>query len=161
MTWRTGLIFILVAGATALAYEFGARLSDDAVLMLVGVACGIIAGIPISLGLWVALTRERRRGHDEFGIVTPDQETLVVDEQGRWVAETFAGTMQSAPPRQLYPPYPQYVVYTPPSTALPPTYLPLLLPPYYPSSMPPPPIQERNFKIVGEEEEEVSPSDGN
>lgn len=50
---------LLIAGAGVLAFQIGSRLSDEAVMVIVGVMCGIVASIPLSIGLLVLLTRER------------------------------------------------------------------------------------------------------
>ena len=47
---------LLVAAAV---YVFGRILPDETIMTLVGVMCGIIASIPLSVLLLVALTRDR------------------------------------------------------------------------------------------------------
>jgi protein-disulfide isomerase-like protein with CxxC motif len=55
-----GLVF-----AITLAVVVGKQMSTDAMAVVVGVACGVAAGIPTSVLLLVALTRrERRRAED-------------------------------------------------------------------------------------------------
>ncbi len=46
--------------ATALVYIVGTRLSEQALNVLLGITCGIAASIPVSLGLLIALTRQRK-----------------------------------------------------------------------------------------------------
>lgn len=54
---------ILIAGGILLSavavYAIGRILPDQTIMTLVGVMCGIIASIPISVGLLVLLTRDR------------------------------------------------------------------------------------------------------
>ena len=50
------MLIALVAGA---AYWLGAQMPDEAVMAMVGVMCGIIASIPLSIALLVLLTRDR------------------------------------------------------------------------------------------------------
>ena len=53
------ILALLLVGAGVLAYYVLGHLSDEVVMTLVGVMCGIIASIPISIGLLVLLTRDR------------------------------------------------------------------------------------------------------
>lgn len=59
MVWRTGTILACIVAAGVLAYQIGARLSDEAIMTIAGVICGIFASIPVSIGLLIALTRGR------------------------------------------------------------------------------------------------------
>ena len=60
---QIGIILILGAiGATALAVAVGQNLSHDAAAVLIGVVCGVAAGIPTSLLLLVAINRREPRG---------------------------------------------------------------------------------------------------
>ena len=45
--------------AAAVVYWFGTQMPDETVMALVGVMCGIIASIPLSVLLLVALTHNR------------------------------------------------------------------------------------------------------
>jgi hypothetical protein len=65
MNVKTGAVLILMAFAVTLAYSVGTRMSTDAVNVAVGVLCGIVASVPVSLGLLVALTRQRARAYDD------------------------------------------------------------------------------------------------
>lgn len=58
MIWRTGIVLAFILAAGVLAYQLGSRVSDEAILTIVGVLCGIMASIPVSIFLLVALTRE-------------------------------------------------------------------------------------------------------
>jgi hypothetical protein len=59
MNWKTGGVLALIAFAVTLAYQVGTRLSTDAVNLAVGVLFGMLASVPVSFGLLIALTRER------------------------------------------------------------------------------------------------------
>ena len=121
------LAFLLFAGLLAIVvYQLTSRLSDQAVDIAVGVLCGIGASIPVSLGLLVALTRQRARAE---------------------VEETTT-TYPTAPPRkpstQAYPPV---IVVSPQPGQLPPgynNYLP-------PGNMHEPPAS-RDFRIIGDDD---------
>lgn len=142
MIWRSGIIVAFVVGAAILAYQIGSRLSDQAIMTIVGVLCGILASIPVSIGLLIALTRERT---SYYG---PDADALYQDP-----APSAYPVYRPAPPPQ--PQTPQVIVVAPPQAPLAPhlnPYANYLLPPSSaPGTMP---MQERNFKIVGDEEEE-------
>lgn len=145
MTLRTGIGLAAILGAAVLAYQIGARLSDEALITIAGVLCGIVASIPVSLGLVIALTREREHRAAEY---------QVEREPSVWVDPD--PTMYPPPPRPSFPlsplpGYPPIYLVAPPQATLPANYLP-----YPPASnpVPPPPI-ERDFKIVGDEEDEV------
>lgn len=141
MTVRTGLLLAAIVGAGVLAYQVGARLSDDAIMTIVGVLCGIVAMIPISLGLLVALTRERSR---YVAAYQPEPEPSV------WIEPDPAPYSSPVPalPMRSQPTYPQVLLVAPPQTSLPANYLPYL----QGNSALPPPI-ERDFKIVGDEDD--------
>ena len=61
MNVRTGIILVLTAFAVTLAYSIGTRMSTEAISVAVGVVFGMIASVPVSLGLLIALTRARER----------------------------------------------------------------------------------------------------
>ena len=65
MTIKTGAVLVLMAFAATLAYYIGTRMSPEAISVAVGVLCGIVASVPVSLGLLIALTRQRNRADDE------------------------------------------------------------------------------------------------
>jgi|GEM_PF-5845701 len=64
MLWRTGVILAFIIASIVLAIQIGERLSDAAMQTIAGVLCGIGASIPVSIGLLLALTRERKPGPD-------------------------------------------------------------------------------------------------
>lgn len=143
MTARTGILLAGIVGAAVLAYQIGARLSDGAIMTLVGVMCGIAATIPISLGLLVALTRERTRYAESDGVDA---------EPATWVDPAPTSFNLPLPPIVPQPPppaYPPIMLVAPPQGTPPPNYYPYYSPP---GNVPPPPF-ERDFKIVGDEEE--------
>ncbi len=144
MTARIGIVMALVIGAAVMAYQIGSRLSDDAIMMIAGVSCGIIASIPVSLGLLIALTRERAS-------YTGDE-----TEETAPAPSPYPVYRPAAPqPQQLPPQQPQIIVVAPPQQPLPPHLSPygnyLAAPP--PNALPAP-MQERNFKIVGEDDDQ-------
>jgi hypothetical protein len=57
-------VLLLLAFAVTLAIVVGDRMSTDAMAVVVGVVCGVAAGIPMSLLLMLAL---RRRDRDAEG----------------------------------------------------------------------------------------------
>lgn len=144
MVWRTGIILTCIIGAAVLAYQIGSRLSDEAVMTIAGVSCGILAGIPVSLGLLLALTRERA--------VYPQNDA--VDPEPELAPVPYNVYRAPAPQPQLPPQQPQIILVAPPQSQFP-QHL-LAYQNYPPQSVPllpaPAPMQERTFKIVGEED---------
>lgn len=140
MLGRIGILATAIVGAGILAYQIGARLSDEALMTIAGVACGIIASIPVSIGLALALTRERAR-YPTAEYIEPEFELEP--------ATPYA--VRRAPSPQFTPP--QIIVVAPPQGAqtLAPynNYFPPTAPPALPA-----PMRERTFKIVGEEDED-------
>jgi hypothetical protein len=53
-------ILLLLAFAVTLAVVIGGRMSTDAMAVVVGVVCGVAAGIPMSVLLMLALRRRER-----------------------------------------------------------------------------------------------------
>ncbi len=145
MLLRIGLVIGFIVGVGVLAYQVGSRLSDEAIMTLVGVLCGILASIPVSIGLLIALTRERSPVYDDDPAETyfePAPHAYPVDRPPQ----------PPAPPP--LPQTPQIIVVAPPQPQLPPNlagFPNYLLPP---TAALPTPMQERNFKIVGEDEGE-------
>ncbi len=139
MMWRLGIIFALIVAAAVMAYQIGSRLSDEAIITIVGVTCGIAASVPISLGLLIALTRERS--------------SYVPDDY----AESYGYAESEPAPAPPQPPAqpPQIIVVAPPQAQLPPSLAPYgnyLAAPQ--NNALPAPMEERTFKIVGEDEGE-------
>jgi len=141
MLFRGGVILAFILGTAILAYQIGSRLTDEAVMTLVGVLCGIVATIPISIGLAIALTRQRARD-DSDDYLEPYPEDPAPASY-----PIYRPPMPTAPQQP-----PQIIVVAPPQPPFPPNYMPYsnyLLPAH--SSAP---MEERNFKIVGEDDTE-------
>ena len=76
---KRSLVLAAVAFGVVLAVIVGLRLETGSLALLVGVVCGIVAGLPVSLALLYALTRERaararleeRRGEGERPAAAP------------------------------------------------------------------------------------------
>ncbi len=132
MSRRTGLLAALILGAAALAYGIGTRLSTETINILVGVMCGIAASVPVSLGLLIALTREREAPTEEEDEVSGYPERI-----------------SPYPPRASQPPYPPVIVVAPPQSQLPGPYGGYLPP----GNMREPPMT-RDFKIIGDDEDD-------
>lgn len=150
MLWRTGIILTCIVGAGVLAYQIGARLSDEAIMTIAGVSCGILAGIPVSIGLLIALTRERAvyLPNDD---VEAEPEPMPVPYNVYRAPNPQPQLPHASPtqPAQM----PQIIVVAPPQQQLPQNLLPYgnyLTPQSVPAL--PAPMQERTFKIVGEED---------
>lgn len=145
MMWRTGILLAFIAGAAVLAYQIGARLSDEAITTIVGILCGIVASIPISLGLLIALTRER-------AAYTPEQ---AIEPEPEPASYPYGAYRPATPPPQPQMQPPQIIVVAPPQPQLPQNisqYGNFLPAPQ--SNALPAPMHERNFKIVGEDDGE-------
>lgn len=147
MLWRTGILLAFIVGAGVLAYEIGSRLSDEAIMTIVGVFCGIVASIPVSIGLLIALTRERSAYvRDEYIDAEPEPAPAPYN--------VYRPDAPSRTPQPQLPQPPQIIVVAPPQQQLPQNFSPYgnyLAPPTLPAL--PAPMQERTFKIVGEDEE--------
>ncbi len=138
MMWRTGIVLAVIIAAAVLAYQIGARLSDDAIMTIVGVACGIGASIPVSIGLLIALTRER-----SVSAAAEYEEPEPAPYQ----------VYRSPMPPQAAPQSPQIIVVAPPQQPLAQNFTPYgnyLQPPL--NTALPAPMQERTFKIIGEDD---------
>jgi hypothetical protein len=150
MRWRTGILLTCIVGAGVLAYQIGARLSDEAIMTIAGVSCGILASIPVSIGLLIALTRERAAylsNDDVESELEPAPAPYNV-----YRAPNPQPQFPHASPTQAAQ-MPQIIVVAPPQQQLPSHLLP-----YGNDSTPQAvpalsaPMQERTFKIVGEED---------
>ena len=92
--FAVGILF--VAGAV---YALSRILPDETVMALVGVMCGIIASIPLSVLLLVALTRDRGAY-----VSAPDvTETEIVSASGWTVSEPELQVIDAPTVRQLKP----------------------------------------------------------
>jgi hypothetical protein len=122
---RRGVVIIGAVFAVALAVAVGSRISADAMSVVIGVACGMLASIPTSLVLLWALAR-RGPGADRAG---------------------QAGTGSYLPPVVVVNPGPGYGMpaYGAASHALPAGGYPATSPAALPAG-------PRSFKVVGDEE---------
>ena len=121
---RNGLVLVGVAFAVALAAVVGNRLSNDAMAVVVGAACGISASIPVIIGLVIATNQNWGR-RDEPRVVEPEYQL-----------------------NRFMPPQPPVVILNPPQASMPYGYSQNQ---YY---LPPtisPDFAPREFKIVGDE----------
>lgn len=147
MSWRIGIVLALILGAGVMAYEIGSRLSDEAIMMIAGVSCGIVASIPVSLGLLIALTRDRTSyAADDTADLEPEPAPYTIYRP----AAPQPPQVPQFPQQQ-----PQIIVVAPPQSQLPPNFAPYgnyLSPPQLNAL--PAPMQERTFKIVGEDDED-------
>jgi hypothetical protein len=125
---RRGVVIIGVVFAVALAVAVGSRMSADAMSVVVGVACGVLASIPTSLVLLWALAR-RGPGADRAG---------------------QAGMGNYFPPVVVVNPGPGYGV---PAYGSSPHALPAG---GYPAASPALAAGPRSFKVVGDEETMLS-----
>jgi hypothetical protein len=68
---RKVVVLLLLAFAVTLAIVVGGRMSTDAMAVVVGVVCGVAAGIPMSALLFLALRRRDReteeRPYEQMG----------------------------------------------------------------------------------------------
>jgi hypothetical protein len=152
--FRTGAAIAFIIAAAILAYQIGSRLSDQAILTIVGVTCGIAAAIPISIGLLIALTRDRTPYFaDDYYEPEPDPAPAPYSVYRPTVPQH---PQLHQPPPAPPPPQPQIIFVAPQQGQFPPGLVPYsnyLGPPGLDSALPAP-MQERNFKIVGEDEGE-------
>jgi hypothetical protein len=63
---RTGVLLVILVFAVTLAVIVGARMSTEAVAVIVGVVCGAAAGIPVSLLILLVSNRRSRQMDDEM-----------------------------------------------------------------------------------------------
>lgn len=119
---RRGIVLVVLAFAVTLAVVVGNRMSTEAMAVVVGVVCGVAAGIPMSLLIMLILNRGRQH---------PSPDDWACNQPG---SRTGA-----------YPP----VVVIQGGTAAPNG----LLSPYYPIPGLVEQPAQRQFRIVGEDEE--------
>jgi hypothetical protein len=143
LMWRTGFILAVIIAAAVMAYQIGSRLSDQAIMTIAGVSCGIAASIPISVGLLIALTRERPvYAAEEYIEPEPVPEPYTI----------YRPSVPSQPQHQV-PQQPQIIVVAPPQPQLSQNYAPYgnYLQSPTPAALPAP-MQERTFRIVGDQD---------
>jgi hypothetical protein len=121
---KRGVLIIGTVFAVALAVAVGSRMSADAMSVVVGVACGVLASIPTSLLLlWVLARRGQaveRAGQAGMGNYFPP---VVVVNPGPGYGMPAYGSSPHALPAGGYAP-----------------------------AAPPLPAGQRSFKVVGDEE---------
>ncbi len=70
---KNGILLIGAVSIAMLGYLFGNHLSSEAMAVAVGVLCGITASIPISLALFIAVSRNW--GHTKVSYEEPASRT--------------------------------------------------------------------------------------
>ncbi len=127
---RNTLVLAAIAFAVTFAVMIANRLSQEAMAVVVGALCGISASIPVTLGLFIAATRDRspRVREEDANLNTTGFPT--------YPSRPYAAqppVFVIAPPQQQASPYSlnQGQFYLPPAA--------------------PPPGAPRDFKIIGEE----------
>lgn len=70
------LTFVMVGGLVlaAVVYQVLERVPSDSLNVALGVMCGIAASVPVSLGLLLALTRQRQQDQAEAEWLAPEPE---------------------------------------------------------------------------------------
>jgi hypothetical protein len=152
--FRTGAILAFIIAAAIIAYQIGSRLSDQAIMTIVGVMCGIAASIPVSIGLLIALTRERTTYVSEEYYEPEPEPAPAPYTVYRPPAPQYTQSYQQ--PQSQTPQQPQIIFVASPQGQPQPGYGPYgsyLQPPQLGAGFPAP-MQERNFKIVGEDDGE-------
>jgi hypothetical protein len=64
---RIVAVIVLLAFAITLAVVVGTRMSTDALAVIIGIACGVVAGIPMSVLILAALNRRAEAGRYSGG----------------------------------------------------------------------------------------------
>ena len=96
---QTLFFLMLIALGAGAAYWIGAQMPDEAVMSLVGILCGIIASIPLSVLLLAALTRDRGAY-----VSAPDVTETVSASASEWIVTAPEAQVIDAPTvRQLKP----------------------------------------------------------
>lgn len=75
---KTGIVIVGGLALAVIAYQVLERVPSDALNVALGVACGIAASIPVSLGLLIALTRQRQRTELQAGWTDPEPEPVQI-----------------------------------------------------------------------------------
>ncbi|MGE5140027.1 MAG: hypothetical protein ACM3JD_11235 [Rudaea sp.] len=146
MNWKTGTALAVVAFGVTLAYYVSSRLSTDALNMAVGVLCGMAAGVPVSLGLLLAVIRQRGHAGGEDEIEGTDE-----------FRDPHPGSTQARGKAPL-PQTPQIIVIAPPQAQYNAGQLPYGYPGgtasygAYPPSMNEDVIDGREWRIIGDDE---------
>jgi hypothetical protein len=92
----------LLAFAMTLAVIIGQRMSTDAMAVVIGVACGVLASIPTSL---LILAMSSRRGEREAPQRRPNYPPVVIvnpgSNQPRYLQQPFQAPLAQEPERQF------------------------------------------------------------
>ncbi len=78
---KPGIFLIGGLVLAAVVYQILARVPSDALNVALGVMCGIAASIPVSLGLLIALTRQREQANVTAEVYDPEPEPARFVEQ--------------------------------------------------------------------------------
>ncbi len=144
---KTGTLLVLSLIGAAIVYQVVTRVSTDALNVALGVACGIGASIPVSVGLMIAMTRQRQQVQAEYEWRDEDP------SRARFVSDALPQHIPQAPEK------PQVIVIAPPQGQFAAGQFPQgfnlgAMPwttPQYPYLEGNPAIEERNWRIIGEE----------
>lgn len=105
---RLFIIAAIVLAAAGMTITVIQNLTDEAIMTVVGVLCGIFASIPVSIGLLYALTRER----EPYYVEDDSQETEQAKQ--RAYQEGYSAGIQAATQRrQPKPQASEWTVITP------------------------------------------------
>lgn len=96
---RNFFMLALIGAAGAAAYWIGKQMPDEAVMAFVGVMCGIVASIPLSIGLLILLTRDRSAY--VTGATHEDAPQVVETYAEHWTVSTPPPAQLPAPTRQI------------------------------------------------------------
>jgi hypothetical protein len=142
--------FFLAVGIVlaAVVFQVLQRVPTDAMNVALGVACGIGASIPVSLGLLIALTRQRQ--HNNFQSEWKDLEPEPAPYAPS-VQRIPQRIPQQIPPSQAqpFPQQPQIIVVAPPQGY--PFPAPWTNQQFIGMNEQPDPIDSREWRIIGEE----------
>lgn len=147
MTVRASVFFLAGVFLIALAVQIANRLSNDALNFAIGAVCGMGVSLPVSFGLLLAVYR-RKMSNEEESAVETEAAPLAVTRIPEPASTAFAGAINPKPT------YPQIIVVSPTPSPYPNNYANYsdLYRPGLPTG-PDQSLQERTWKIVGEEEE--------
>ncbi|MBI4675594.1 MAG: hypothetical protein HY741_28450 [Chloroflexi bacterium] len=146
---KTGTMIVLGLVLAAVAYQIVERVPAETLSVMLGVACGIGASIPVSVGLLIALLRQRQPVETYQELETPEPEPARVEHQ--------------TPPQRIsapQPQQPQIIVLAPQGQFAPGQFAqngygaPALQWLQQAYAMPPEPeqtIDARDWRIIGEE----------
>ena len=123
---KNGVFVIGIVFAATLAYVVGNRLSNEAMAVVVGALCGMSAAIPVSIALYIAMSRNWGRADG-----------------------TYAPEVREYTPRGYTTPQPPMIVLAPPQQFQQPN--PFASNQFYLPANAPMEGAPREFKIIGDE----------